>query len=82
MTDALHLALLRGSAEHLYDFCTRYIGSYEENCIKCPLHVACSQARAEPYTSLRDLMGSILYCIMMQKKAEEDTANGGKNNRK
>lgn len=70
--DAVHLALLRGSAEHLYDFCTRHIGSYEENCIKCPLHVACSQARAQQYTSMRDLMGSILYNIMMlQRPADE-----------
>lgn len=74
MTDALHLALLRGSAEHLYGYCSKHLDHSVYDCALCPLHVACSQARAEPYTSLRDLMGSILYCIMMQKKAEEDTA--------
>ena len=74
MTDALHLALLRGSAEHLYGYCSKHLDHSVYDCALCPLHVACSQARTRQYTSLRDLMGSILYNIMMQKKAEEETA--------
>lgn len=60
---ASHLSHIRHNAEQLYEYCSRHIDSSLDNCIKCPLHLACSQARALQYTSLRDLMGMLLFNI-------------------
>lgn len=70
MTDIVELALLRGSAEHLYEYCSKVIDHSIYGCALCPLHVACSQARRLDFTNLRDLMGSILYCIQIQQKSQ------------
>ena len=68
-TDTISLALLRGSAEHLYEYCAKQQNKSLENCMFCPLHLACSQARCLIYSSLEDLMGMILYSIQQQQKA-------------
>lgn len=72
-SDTISLALLRGSAEHLYDFCAK---QQEEsplgNCLYCPLYFACLQVRRLNYTSLEDLMGIILYSIQQQQKAAQE----------
>ena len=71
-TDTISLALLRGSAEHLYDFCAKQQDKSLEHCMFCPLHLACSQARCLNYSSLEDLMGMILYSIQVQQRAAQE----------
>lgn len=73
MTDAVNLALLRGSAEHLYDFCAKQQDeSPLGNCLYCPLYFACLQVRRLNYTSLEDLMGIILYSIQQHQKTVKE----------
>lgn len=71
MSETVSLALLRGSIEHLYDHCSKALDNSLYDCALCPLHCACVQARGEQYTSLRDLMGTLLYWI--QKQAEKES---------
>lgn len=71
-SDTISLALLRGSAEHLYDFCAKQQNKSLEHCMFCPLHLACSQARCQNYSSLEDLMGMILYSIQVQQRAAQE----------
>lgn len=71
-SDTISLALLRGSAEHLYDHCAKQQDKSLEHCMFCPLHLACSQARCLHYSSLEDLMGMILYSIQQQQKAAQE----------
>lgn len=66
------MTLPRRSAETLYDYCTKQQGdSTLEGCLTCPLHAACTQARALQYTSLRDLMGMLLYWMQWSAKEVE-----------
>lgn len=68
-----HVHLPRGSAEALYDFCTKQQGSQSlEGCLACPLHAACTQARGLQYTSLRDLMGMLLYWMYWMQRPEKE----------
>lgn len=64
---------IRGSAETLYDFCTKQQGGHPfKGCCACPLHLACSQARGLQYSSLRDLMGMLLYNIQLLERQYEE----------
>lgn len=75
MTAAVELALLRGSAEHLYGYCSKHLEHSVYDCALCPLHAACTQCRSYQYTSLRDVMGMLLYWIGQNQKAgKEETA--------
>lgn len=65
----------RKHAEALYEYCNYRMErnkDISDSCISCPLHLFCSQARALDYTTLRDLMGMLLYNILVLEKAEEE----------